>query len=157
LFLALPAVTGSYRQLPAVTNSYRQLPAVTGSYRQLPAITGNYRQLPAVTGSYRQLPAVTGARFANPPNRRQLQVPCAVTNNRGNWFHIIFWQIVLEAAQIWRKKNSHYFSVDCFGSCSELVGTGSTLFSGGLFWRQLRRIVLGSISFRLKKFFWRLF
>ncbi len=27
---------------------------------------------------------------------------------------------------------------DCFGDSSDLAGTGSTLFSGGLFWRQLR-------------------
>jgi hypothetical protein len=27
---------------------------------------------------------------------------------------------------------------DCFGGSSDLAGTGSTLFSGGLFWRQLR-------------------
>ncbi len=32
----------------------------------------------------------------------------------------------------------HYFPADCFGGSSDLVGTGSTLFSGGLFWRQLR-------------------
>ncbi len=51
----------------------------------------------------------------------------------GNWFHIIFLQIVLEAAQIWREKIPHYFLADCFGGCSELAGTGSTLFSGGLF------------------------
>ncbi len=27
---------------------------------------------------------------------------------------------------------------DCFGGSSDLAGTGSTFFSGGLFWRQLR-------------------
>ncbi len=53
----------------------------------------------------------------------------------GNWLLIIFWQIVLEAAQIWRELASHYFLIDCFGN---LEGTDSTFFSGGLFWRQLR-------------------
>jgi hypothetical protein len=72
----------------------------------------------------------------------------------GNWFHIIFWLIVLEAAQIWQELVPHYFLADCFGGSSELAVTGFTLFSGGLFSRQLRWIVLGSISFRLKKFFW---
>jgi hypothetical protein len=51
----------------------------------------------------------------------------------GNWPHIIFRRIVLEAAQIWREMAQHYFPVDCFGGGSDLVGTGSTLFSGGLF------------------------
>jgi hypothetical protein len=32
----------------------------------------------------------------------------------------------------------HYFPVDCFGGSSNLAGTGSTLFSNRLFWRQLR-------------------
>ncbi len=44
----------------------------------------------------------------------------------------------MEAAQIWRELASHYFLADCFGGSSDLAGTGSTLFSGGLFWRQLR-------------------
>jgi hypothetical protein len=35
-------------------------------------------------------------------------------------------------------KLPHYFPKDCFGGSSDLAGTGSTLFSGGLFWRQLR-------------------
>jgi hypothetical protein len=56
----------------------------------------------------------------------------------GNWLHIIFWRIVLEAAQIRWKMDPHYFPADCFGGGSDLAGTGSTLFSGGLFWRQLR-------------------
>ncbi len=55
-----------------------------------------------------------------------------------NWFHIIFQRIVLEAAQIWQVLAPHYFPADCFGGSSDLAGTGSTLFSGGLFWRQLR-------------------
>jgi hypothetical protein len=62
-----------------------------------------------------------------------------------NWLHIIFRRIVLEAAQIWWElaPHSHYFPVDCFGGSSDLAGTGSTLFSGGLFfksaqiWREL--------------------
>ncbi len=33
----------------------------------------------------------------------------------GNWLNIIFWRIVLEAAQIWRELAPHYFPVDCFG------------------------------------------
>ncbi len=53
----------------------------------------------------------------------------------GNWLHIFFQQIVLEAAQIWRELVPHYFPADCFGNWE---GTGFTLFSGGLFWRQLR-------------------
>ncbi len=48
----------------------------------------------------------------------------------GNWLHIIFRQIVFEAAQIWRELAPHYFLVDCFGN---LEGTGSTLFSGDFF------------------------
>ncbi len=56
----------------------------------------------------------------------------------GNWLHIIFRRIVLEAAQIWRELDPHYVLADCFGGSSDFGGTGSTLFSGGLFWRQLR-------------------
>jgi hypothetical protein len=56
----------------------------------------------------------------------------------GNWLHIIFWQIVLEAAPIWRELASHYFPADCFGGSTDLAGTGSTLISGGLFWRRHR-------------------
>jgi hypothetical protein len=56
----------------------------------------------------------------------------------GNWLHIIFRWIVLEAAQIWRELTPQYFLADCFGGSSDLVGTGPTLFSGGLVWRQLR-------------------
>jgi hypothetical protein len=44
----------------------------------------------------------------------------------------------MEAAQIGRELAPHYFLADCFGGSSDLAGTGSTLFSGGLFWRQLR-------------------
>jgi hypothetical protein len=56
----------------------------------------------------------------------------------GNCLHIIFGQIVLEAAQIWQELAPHYFLTDCFGGSSDLVGTGSTLLSDSLFWRQLR-------------------
>ena len=52
-----------------------------------------------------------------------------------NWLHIIFRFIVLEAAQIWLELAPHYFLLDCFGGGSDLAGTGSTLFSGGLFWK----------------------
>ncbi len=55
----------------------------------------------------------------------------------GNWLHIIFQRIVSEAAQIWRELAPHYFLTDCFGGSSSLVGTGSTLFSDRLSWRQL--------------------
>jgi hypothetical protein len=74
-----------------------------------------------------------------------------------NWLLIIFWQIFLEAVQIWRELAPHYFLVDCFFEVAQiwwelaqlfsgglfwrqldLAGTGSTLFSGGLFWRPLR-------------------
>jgi hypothetical protein len=44
----------------------------------------------------------------------------------------------LEAAQIWRELASHYFLVNRFVGSSDLGGTGSTLFSSGLVWRQLR-------------------
>jgi hypothetical protein len=44
----------------------------------------------------------------------------------------------LEAAQIWQELAPHYFPADFFGGSSDLAGTDSTLFSGGLFWRQLR-------------------
>ncbi len=53
----------------------------------------------------------------------------------GNWLHIISRQIVLEAAQIWRELAPHYFPTDCFVGSSNLDGTGSTLFFGGLFWK----------------------
>jgi hypothetical protein len=53
----------------------------------------------------------------------------------GNWLHIVFRQIVFEAAQIWRELAPHYFQADCFGGSSNLEGTGSTLFSGKLFWK----------------------
>ncbi len=55
-----------------------------------------------------------------------------------NWLHIIFRQIVLEAAQIWWELALHYFPVDCFGGSSDLAGTGSTLFSRRLFWRHVK-------------------
>jgi hypothetical protein len=51
----------------------------------------------------------------------------------GNWLNIIFRQIVFEAARIWRELAPHYFLIDCFEGSSNLAGTGSTLFSGGLF------------------------
>ncbi len=38
----------------------------------------------------------------------------------------------------WRELVPRYFLADCFGGGSDLAGTGSTLFSGGLFSRQLR-------------------
>ncbi len=49
-----------------------------------------------------------------------------------------FWRIVSEAAQIWQELAPHYFLTDCFdcfGGSSNLAGTGSTLSSGGLFWK----------------------
>jgi hypothetical protein len=52
-----------------------------------------------------------------------------------NWLHIIFWWIVLE---IWRELTPHYFPEDCFGGSSDLVETGSTLFSDRLYLRQLK-------------------
>jgi hypothetical protein len=58
----------------------------------------------------------------------------------GNWLHIIFQRIVLEAAQIWRELAQHYFPTDCSGGSSNLEGTGSTLFSGGLFLEILREL-----------------
>ncbi len=56
----------------------------------------------------------------------------------GNWLHIIFRWIVLEETQIWRELAPHYFPADCFGGVLDLARTGFTLFSGRLFWRQLR-------------------
>ncbi len=53
----------------------------------------------------------------------------------GNWLHIIFRWIVLV---MWRELAPHYFPADCFGGSSDLAGTGSTLFSNKLFWRQLK-------------------
>jgi hypothetical protein len=55
----------------------------------------------------------------------------------GNWLHIIFWQIVSEAAQIWQELAPHYFPADCFGGSSNLEETGSLLFSDSFFWGQL--------------------
>ncbi len=52
-----------------------------------------------------------------------------------NWLHIIFQQIVLGVAQIWRELAPQYFPTDCFGGSSNLEGTGSRLFSGRLFWK----------------------
>ncbi len=46
----------------------------------------------------------------------------------GNWLHIIFPWIVLEAAQIWQELAPHYFPEDCFGGSSCLAGTGFTIF-----------------------------
>ena len=68
-----------------------------------------------------------------------------------NWLHIIFRQIVLEAAQIWRELVPHYFPTVCFGGSSNLAGTGSTLFSDRLFWRQLT-LFLDRIFWRQLKF-----
>ncbi len=56
----------------------------------------------------------------------------------GNWLHIVFRRIVSESAQIWWELAPHYFPTDCFGGSSDLEGTGSTLFSERLFWRQLK-------------------
>ncbi len=56
----------------------------------------------------------------------------------GNWFHIIFRWIVLEAALIWQELAPHYFPADCFGVGSDLVGTDSIFLSAGLFWWRLR-------------------
>jgi hypothetical protein len=44
----------------------------------------------------------------------------------------------LEAAQIWRELAPYYFLAECFGGSSDFAGTGTTLFSSRLFWRQLR-------------------
>ncbi len=44
----------------------------------------------------------------------------------------------MEKCSIWRELAPHYFPTDCFGGSSDLAGTGSILFSGGMFWRQLR-------------------
>jgi hypothetical protein len=51
---------------------------------------------------------------------------------------IFFRQIVLEAAQIWRGLAPHNLPAVCFSGISDLAGSGSTLFSSRLFWRQLR-------------------
>jgi hypothetical protein len=56
----------------------------------------------------------------------------------GNWLHIIFRRIVLEGAQINRQLAPHYFPTDCFGGSLDLEGTGSTLFSDRLLWRQFK-------------------
>jgi hypothetical protein len=56
----------------------------------------------------------------------------------GNWLHIIYRRIVLIGAQIWQELAPHYFPTECFGGSSDLEGTGSTLFSHRLFWRQLK-------------------
>ncbi len=37
----------------------------------------------------------------------------------GNWLHIIFQRIVLEASQNWRELVQHYFLADCFGGSSD--------------------------------------
>ncbi len=49
------------------------------------------------------------------------------------WWRLFYRRIVLEAAQIWRELAPHYFPADCIGGSSDLVGTGSTLFSVELF------------------------
>ncbi len=54
------------------------------------------------------------------------------------FFTIIFWCIVLEAAQIWMELAPYYFLADCFGGNSAFAGTGFTLFSDRLFWRKLK-------------------
>jgi hypothetical protein len=55
-----------------------------------------------------------------------------------NWLQIIFRRIVLKAAQIWEEQAPHYFLTDCFGGSLNLAGTGTTLFSNRLLWRQLK-------------------
>ncbi len=66
----------------------------------------------------------------NPPKNNVESVPAksepGYLRFGGNWVHIIFRQIVLEAAQIWWELVPHYFLKDCFGGSSELAGTGST-------------------------------
>ncbi len=37
----------------------------------------------------------------------------------GNWLHIIFQRIVLEAAQNWWELVQHFFPADCFGGSSD--------------------------------------
>ncbi len=66
----------------------------------------------------------------------------------------IFRQIDLEVAQIWRELAPHYFPADCFEGGSDLAGTGSTLFSSGLFWRQLSFGETGATLFS-SRLFWR--
>ncbi len=55
----------------------------------------------------------------NPPENNVEPVPAKIQITRlrfgGNWLHIIFRRIVLEAAQIWWKLAPHYFPADCFG------------------------------------------
>ncbi len=78
---------------------------------------------------------------------------------RGNWLHIIFRQIVLEIAQIWRELAPHYFPTDCFGGSSNLEGTGSTLFSCGLFWKfggNWLHIILQRIVYESAQILWEL-
>jgi hypothetical protein len=65
----------------------------------------------------------------------------------GKCLHVIFRQIVLEGAQIKRELAPHFFPTDCFGGSSDLEGTGPTLFSDRLFWRQLKFEVTGSTLF----------
>jgi hypothetical protein len=73
----------------------------------------------------------------------------------GNWLNILFRWIVLDSAQIWRELAPHYFPADCF---ADLAGTGSTLFFGGLFLRQLRfggnwlHIIFRQIVYRQLRF-----
>jgi hypothetical protein len=56
----------------------------------------------------------------------------------GSWLHIIFRRIVSKAAQIWWELAPCYFPANCFGGSSDLEGTGSTIFSKRLFWRQVK-------------------
>jgi hypothetical protein len=76
----------------------------------------------------------------------------------GNWLHISFRRIVLEAAHIWRELAPNYFPVDCFeaaqiwrelaphyfradffGGSSDLAGTGTTLLflEAAQIWQEL--------------------
>ncbi len=55
-----------------------------------------------------------------------------------NWLHIIFQQIVLEAAQIWQELAAHYFLMDCFGGSSDMAETRTKKLTTVLYTKYIR-------------------
>jgi hypothetical protein len=47
--------------------------------------------------------------------------------------YLVYNTVVSFFAEIWWELVPHYFPGNCFGGGSDLAGTGSTLFFGGLF------------------------
>jgi hypothetical protein len=98
----------------------------------------NHSQNNPPENNVEQVPAKSSTLFSGGLFWRQLRFG-------GNWFHIIFRRIVLEAAQIWREPQQkkwhnqptvpaqiwrelapNYFLTDCFGGSSDMAETTTT-------------------------------